>query len=145
MAHTHDIETIIEKIAYCKHIRDLEFETREVLERETSNKNIENIVTQLYKTRLDNNQMTRSTDSSKHSKTHEPQVKPYPEPSSSDSSESSSSDSRTRRKKTRRRKSVVSIGKMTRQTHLRAMILIRPMTVIIDASNATIINIRKSI
>ena len=34
MAHTHDnIETISEKIAYRKHIRDLEFETREVLER----------------------------------------------------------------------------------------------------------------
>ena len=39
MAHTHDIKTISEKIAYCKHIRDLEFETREVLERETSKKN----------------------------------------------------------------------------------------------------------
>ena len=46
MLHRHDdIETISEKIAYRKHIRDLEFETREVLGRETSNKNIENIVT----------------------------------------------------------------------------------------------------
>ena len=46
MAHTHDdIETISENIAYQKHIRDLEFETREVLERETSNKNIEHIGT----------------------------------------------------------------------------------------------------
>ena len=34
MAHTHDIETIREKIAYCKHIRDLEFKPREFLERE---------------------------------------------------------------------------------------------------------------
>ena len=35
MAHTHDdIESISENIAYRKHIRDLEFETREVLERE---------------------------------------------------------------------------------------------------------------
>ena len=58
MAYTHDIETISENIAYCKHIRDLEFETRSVLERETSNKDIENIVTRLDKTRLDNNQMT---------------------------------------------------------------------------------------
>ena len=42
MVHTHDdIETISEKIAYHKHIRDSEFETREVLQRETSNKNIE--------------------------------------------------------------------------------------------------------
>ena len=67
MAHTHDIETISERIAYRKHIRDLEFETRECFERETSNKNIENIATQLDKTRLDTNQMSRSTDSLKHS------------------------------------------------------------------------------
>ena len=58
MARTHeDIETISEKLADRKHIRDSEFETREVLERETSNKNIENIGTRLDKTRLDNNQM----------------------------------------------------------------------------------------
>ena len=38
MAHTHDIEIISERIAYRKHIRFLEFETREVLERETSKK-----------------------------------------------------------------------------------------------------------
>ena len=64
MAHTHDdIETISEKIAYCKRIRDLESETREVLERETPNKNIENIGTQLDKTRLDNDQMTLTDDS----------------------------------------------------------------------------------
>ena len=72
MAHTHDnIETISEKIAYRKHIRDLEFETREVLEQETLNKNIENVGTRLDKTQLDNNQMNQSTDSSKHSETHE--------------------------------------------------------------------------
>ena len=45
MAHTHDIETIREKIAYRKHIRDPEFEIRKVFEQETSDKNIENIVT----------------------------------------------------------------------------------------------------
>ena len=45
MAHTHDIETVSEKIAYRKHIRYSEIETREVFERETSNENIENIVT----------------------------------------------------------------------------------------------------
>ena len=34
MAHTHDnIETISKKIAYRKHIRDPDIETREVLER----------------------------------------------------------------------------------------------------------------
>ena len=38
MAWTHDdIENISEKLAYRKYIRDSEFETREVLERKTSN------------------------------------------------------------------------------------------------------------
>ena len=51
MARTHDnIETISKKLAYRKRIRDSEFETREVLERKTSNQNIENIRTQLDKT-----------------------------------------------------------------------------------------------
>ena len=51
MAHTYDnIENISENIAYRKHIRDLEFETRAVLERETSKENIENIGTPLDKT-----------------------------------------------------------------------------------------------
>ena len=73
MEHTHDdIETISKKISYRKHIRDLEFETREVLEREKLNKNIESIGTRLDKTQIDNNQMTCSTDSSKHSEKHEP-------------------------------------------------------------------------
>ena len=93
MAHTHDdIETISEKIAYRKHIRYSKFETREVLERETTNKNIENIGTRLDKTRLDKNQMTRSVDSLKHSENHKPEVNLDPDPSSSDSLESSSSD-----------------------------------------------------
>ena len=55
MAHTHDIETIGKNTAYRKHISDLEIETRNVFEREMSNGNIENIVTQLDKTWLDNN------------------------------------------------------------------------------------------
>ena len=63
MAHTHDIENISENIAYRKNIRYLEFEAREVFERETSKENIENIVTWLDKNRLDNNQMNRSSDS----------------------------------------------------------------------------------
>ena len=104
MAHTHDIETISKKIAYIKYIRDSEFETREVFERETSNKNIENIVTQVDKTRLDNNQMTRSKNGSKHSKTYELVSNPYPEPSSSDLLESSSLDSRARKKKRTKKK-----------------------------------------
>ena len=78
MVYTHDLENIIEKIAYRKHVRDSEIETRKVFERETSNKNIENIVTRLDKTRLDNNKMTRSTDSSKHSETHKLGSNPDP-------------------------------------------------------------------
>ena len=59
MAPTHgDIETISEKLAYCKYIRDSEFETREVFKREKTNKNIKNIGTRLNKTRLDDNKMT---------------------------------------------------------------------------------------
>ena len=82
---THgDIEIISEKLAYRKYIKDLEFETREVFERE----NIENIGTRLDKTRLDKNHMTRSVDSSKRSEKHGPEVNLNPEPSSSNSLES---------------------------------------------------------
>ena len=105
MAPMHgDIETISEKLVFHKYIRDSEFETREVFERETSNRNIENIGTRLETIRLDENQMTRSVDSSKRSKKHEPEVKPYPEPSSSDLSELLSSDSRARKKKRTKKK-----------------------------------------
>ena len=69
-----------------------------------SNKNIENIVNQLDKTRLDNNKMTRSTDSSKHSELHEPEVNLDPEPSSYDLSDSLSSYSRSRKKKLTKKK-----------------------------------------
>ena len=92
MTLTHDdIETISEKLAYRKHIKDSEFETREVLEQETLNQNVENIGTRLDKTRIDDNQMTQAIDSSKRSEKHEPEVNPDPELSSSDSSESLSS------------------------------------------------------
>ena len=65
---THDgVENMSENLAYCKFIKDLAFETREIFERE----NIENIGTRLETTRLDN-QMTQSVDSSKRSKKHEP-------------------------------------------------------------------------
>ena len=104
-AHTHDdIETISKRIAYRKHNRDLEFETKEVLELETSNRNIENIETRLDKTRLNNNQMTRSADSSKHSEKHKPEVNPDPEPSSSNSLDSLSLDLRARKKKRTKKK-----------------------------------------
>ena len=141
MARMHDdTETISEKLAYCKHISDSEFETREVLELETSNQNIEHIGTRLYKTRLDDNQITRSMDSSKRSENHEPEVNSDPEPSSSGLSESSSSNLSARGESAQRRKSVVSIRKINHPTHLRAMILIRQMTVIIDINNTKIRN-----
>ena len=72
-------------------------------------------------------------------------MNPDPEPSSSDSSETYSSDSRPKKKNAIRRKSVVSIRKMTRQTNLRLMNLILLMTVITDASDAKIRNIVKRI
>ena len=131
--------------AYRNHIKNSEIETRKVFELETPNENIGNIVTRLDKTRLDNNQMTRSTDSSKHSETPKLELKPDPEPSSSDLSESSSSDSRARKKKRTKKKKCRSIGKMTRKTYLRAMIMIRSMAVIINLSDANRRNIGKRI
>ena len=137
---THgEIETISEKLAYRKFIMDSEIETREVFEREI----IENIGTRLETNRLDD-QMNRSVDSSKCSKKHEPEVNLDPDLSSSNSSDSSSSDSAPQ-KQIKKKKSVVSIGKMTRPTHIQAMILIRPMTVITDVNDLKIRNIRKII
>ena len=89
--------------------------------------------------------MTQSTNSSKQSETHEQEVNPDPEPSSSDLLESLPSDSRARKKKRTKNKSFVSIGKMTRQTHLQVVIMIRLMTVIIEVNNANIRNIGKRI
>ena len=58
MAHMHDVETMRKMTAYRNHIKNSEIETRKLFERKMSNENIENIVTRLDKTRLDNNQMT---------------------------------------------------------------------------------------
>ena len=91
---THgNVETMSEKLTYRKFIQDSEFETREVFEQD----NIENIATRLKTTQLDD-QMTRSVDSSKHSKKHGPEVNLDPDPSSSDPSESSLTDSRSKKK-----------------------------------------------
>ena len=124
-----EIEMISEKLAYRKFIKDLEFETRKVFERENieERKNIKNIETPLRMTRLDDKQMTRenikerkkiknietrlrmtwlddkqmtgSENISTHSKKHEPEVNLDPDPSSSDLSDSSPSDSTPKRKK----------------------------------------------
>ena len=57
-----------------------------------------------FETRLDNNKLTRSTDSSKHEETYEPEVNPDHEPSSSDSLDTSSSDSRAKKNKSTKKK-----------------------------------------
>ena len=98
-----DVESISEKLAYRKFIKDSEFETREVFERENI-KNIGNIETRLETTRLDENQMTRSVNSLKRNEKHEPEVNLDPDPSSSDFSDSSSSDSAPKKKKSRKKK-----------------------------------------
>ena len=55
-------------------------------------------------TRLDNNQLKRSTYSSKHEETNELEVNPDLEPSSYDSPETSSSDSEAKKKKSKKKK-----------------------------------------
>ena len=91
------------------------------------------------------NQMTRSVDSSKRSENHEPEVNLDPNRSHLIRRIHRHQTHHQRKIKARRRKSVVSIGKMTHPTHLRAMIMIRPMTVIIYVNNAKIRNIGKRI
>ena len=67
-----------EMTAYRNHIRNLEIETRDVFERETLiPENIQQTLPINIVTRLDNNKLTQSTDSSKHEKTYEPEVNPY--------------------------------------------------------------------
>ena len=98
-APTHgDVQLISVKLVYRKFIKDSEFETRKVFERENIN-NIGNIDTQLETTQIDKNQMTQSVNSSKRRENHEPEVNLEPDPSSSDSSDSSSSDSAPKKKK----------------------------------------------
>ena len=94
-----DVESISEKLAYHKFIKDSEFETREVFEQE----NIKNIETRLETTCIDD-QMTRSVDSSKCSKNHKPEVNLDPDLLSSDSSDSLSSDSAPKKKKSKKKK-----------------------------------------
>ena len=82
-----------ETTAYRNHIKNSEIETREVFERETpSHENIQRTLPTDIVTQLDDNQLTRSTDNSKHEETHEPEVNLDPEPSLSDSSEIASLD-----------------------------------------------------
>ena len=104
MVHTHNVETMSKTKAYRNHINNSVIETSKVFEREMPNERIENIVIRLDKTRLDNNKMTRSTDSLKHSETYELESNSDPEPSSSNSSESWSLDSKAKKKKRKKKK-----------------------------------------
>ena len=89
--------------------------------------------------------MTRSVNSSKRSEKHEHKVNLDPDPSSSDSLDSSSSDSAPKRNKRKKKKIVISIGKMTCQTHHQVMTMIHLRTVIIGVNNEKIRNIGKRI
>ena len=99
-------ETKSEKLAYRKFIKDSEFETRKLFERENieERENIRNIETQLKMTRLDDKQMTQSKNSSTCSENHRSKLNLDPDPSSSDSSDSSSLDSAPKRKKSKKKK-----------------------------------------
>ena len=67
LGYTHDFETMSETTAYRNHDKNSEIETREDFERETSSpQNIQRTLPMNIVTRLDNNQLTQSTDSSKH-------------------------------------------------------------------------------
>ena len=97
-------------------------------------KNIDDIPTRIETIRSEHSSTSKS-------KNHRPKVNSDPDPPPSDSSDSSSSsDSELKRK------SVVSIEKMTRQTRPRVMTLmtlIHMRTVIIDVDDARIRNIVK--
>ena len=79
LGYTHDFETMSEMIAYRNQIKNSEIETRECFERETSShENIQRALPTDIVIRLDDNQLTQSTDSSKHEEMQKPEV--YPDP-----------------------------------------------------------------
>ena len=102
LGYTHDFETMIETTAYRNHIKNYEFETRKVFERETEN--IPLTLQTYLMTTLHSNPLTQSTDSLKHEERHEPEVNTDPQPSSSYFSETSSSESRAKKKKRKKKK-----------------------------------------
>ena len=77
-----DNDTRSKKLAYRKFIKDSEFETRKLFERENieERENIKNIETRLRMTRLDDNQLTRSENSSTRSEKQKPKVNLDPDP-----------------------------------------------------------------
>ena len=104
--------------------------------------NIDDILTRIEMIRLEHSSTSKCEK-------HRLKVKSDPDPPPSDSSDSSSlSDSAKKSKKVKRRKSVVSIEKMTGQTRPRVMTLmtlIHLRKVIIDVDDARIRNIGKRI
>ena len=89
--YTHDFKNMSETTAFRKYNKNSEIATIEVFERETSSsENIQQTLTMNIVTRKYNNQLTRSTDSSKHEELYKQEVNLDPEPSSSDLSETSS-------------------------------------------------------
>ena len=89
--------------------------------------------------------MTQSVDSSKRSKNHKPEVNLDPNQSSSHLLYSLSLDSAPKKKKSKKNKKRRKHRKDESSYPSRAMILISPMTVIIDVNDAKIRNIGKSI
>ena len=79
---------------------------------------------------MENIQLTQPTEFSKENEKEHVPDDPDPELSSSDLS--------SKKNKHNKKKNVVSAGTMTHQTHHRATIMIRPMTVITDASDSKI-------
>ena len=103
LGYTHDFERMRKARAYSNHIKSSELGTGQVFEQETEN------IPQTQQTdlmiTLNDNPLTRSTDSSKNEKRHEPEVNPDPEPSSSESSsDTCQSDSIENKKKLNKKK-----------------------------------------
>ena len=96
-------------------------------------------------TRLDNNQLTQSSDSSKHEGAYELEMNPDPEPSSSDSLETLLLDSRSKKKNSMKKKKRRKHRKDDLSDPSLATTLILPMTVITGTSYAKIRNTAKRI
>ena len=76
---------MIETTAYRNHIKNSELETRNVFEQDTcSPENIQRTLPTDAVTRLDDNELTRSTDILKHEEKYELEENPDPELPSSD-------------------------------------------------------------
>ena len=75
LGYTHDFETMSKTTAYRNHIKNSDLESREVFQRETWNpEDIQQTLPTDIVTWLDDNQLTLSTDISKHEEMHKPEV-----------------------------------------------------------------------